>query len=52
MRRLRVLCPCFILVEKKAKADDLMPFDDLVVDKTKCDYAASVCLSALKMPSR
>lgn len=33
-----VLCPAFILVEKKAKADELMPFDDLVVDKTKCDY--------------
>ncbi len=33
-----VLCPAFILVEKKAKADDLMPFDDIVVDKAKCDY--------------
>jgi len=24
----------------------LMPFDDLVVDKAKCDYCAYVCLSA------
>ena len=38
-----VLCPAFILVEKKAKADDLMPFDDLVVDKAKCDYCG-ICV--------
>jgi len=37
------LCPAFILVEKKAKADDLMPFDDLLVDKTKCDYCG-ICV--------
>jgi len=37
------LCPAFILVEKKAKADDLMPFDNLVVDKTKCDYCG-ICV--------
>lgn len=33
-----ILCPAFIFVEKKAKADDLMPFSDLVIDETKCDY--------------
>ncbi|MFZ3168828.1 MAG: 4Fe-4S binding protein [Candidatus Methanoperedens sp.] len=38
-----VLCPAFILVEKKAKADELMPFDDLVVDKIKCDYCG-ICV--------
>jgi 4Fe-4S ferredoxin len=38
-----VLCPAFILVEKKAKADDLMPFDDLVVDRAKCDYCG-ICV--------
>lgn len=37
------LCPAFILVEKKAKADDLMPFENLVVDKTKCDYCG-ICV--------
>jgi 4Fe-4S ferredoxin len=37
------LCPAFILVDKKAKADDLMPFENLVVDKTKCDYCG-ICV--------
>ncbi len=37
------LCPAFILIEKKAKADDLMPFSDLVIDKTKCDYCG-ICM--------
>ena len=38
-----VLCPAFILLEKKAKADDLMPFDGIVVDKAKCDYCG-ICV--------
>jgi 4Fe-4S ferredoxin len=37
------LCPAFVLVEKKSKADDLMPFDDLLVDRTKCDYCG-ICI--------
>jgi 4Fe-4S ferredoxin len=37
------LCPAFVLVEKKAKADDLMPFENLLVDKTKCDYCG-ICV--------
>ncbi len=37
------LCPAFVMVEKKAKADDLMPFDDMLVDKTKCDYCG-ICV--------
>jgi 4Fe-4S ferredoxin len=32
------LCPAFILVEKKPEANDLMPFQDLLVEKEKCDY--------------
>lgn len=36
-------CPAFVLVEKKAKADDLMPFENLLVDKTKCDYCG-ICV--------
>jgi 4Fe-4S ferredoxin len=37
------LCPAFVLVEKKSKADDLMPFDNLMVDKSKCDYCG-ICV--------
>ncbi len=37
------LCPAFILVEKKSKADDLMPFDNLLVDRAKCDYCG-ICV--------
>lgn len=37
------LCPAFVLVEKKAKADDLMPFENLLIDKTKCDYCG-ICV--------
>jgi len=37
------LCPAFLLVEKKAKADDLMPFEDLFVDREKCDYCG-ICV--------
>ena len=33
-----VFCPAFVLVEKESKADDLIPFSDLLVDKEKCDY--------------
>lgn len=33
-----IFCPAFVLIEKKAKADDLMPFDDLIIDLKKCDY--------------
>lgn len=31
-------CPAFILVEKKPEANDLMPFQDLLVEREKCDY--------------
>lgn len=31
-------CPAFVLVEKKPEANDLMPFQDLLVEKEKCDY--------------
>ena len=31
-------CPAFVLVEKKAAADDLLPFSDLLIDREKCDY--------------
>ncbi len=37
------LCPAFVLVEKKAKADDLMPFENLLVDREKCDYCG-ICV--------
>jgi 4Fe-4S ferredoxin len=37
------LCPAFVLVEKKSKADELMPFDNLLVDKSKCDYCG-ICV--------
>ncbi len=37
------LCPAFVLVEKKSKADDLMPFDNLLVDRAKCDYCG-ICV--------
>ncbi|NJD78747.1 MAG: 4Fe-4S dicluster domain-containing protein [Candidatus Methanoperedens sp.] len=37
------LCPAFVLVEKKAAADDLMPFDNLLVDRAKCDYCG-ICV--------
>ncbi len=37
------LCPAFVLVEKKAAANDLMPFSDLLVDRTKCDYCG-ICI--------
>ncbi len=37
------LCPAFVLVEKKSKADDLMPFDDLLIDREKCDYCG-ICV--------
>ncbi|MDP2766361.1 MAG: 4Fe-4S binding protein [Candidatus Methanoperedens sp.] len=37
------LCPAFILVEKKAKADDLMPFENLLIDYEKCDYCG-ICV--------
>lgn len=36
-------CPAFVLVEKEAKADDLVPFSDLLVDKEKCDYCG-ICV--------
>lgn len=38
-----VMCPAFVLVEKKVGANDLMPFDDLLVDRTKCDYCG-ICV--------
>lgn len=31
-------CPAFMMVEKKSKADDLLPFQDILVEKEKCDY--------------
>ncbi|MDD5472987.1 MAG: 4Fe-4S binding protein [Candidatus Methanoperedens sp.] len=37
------LCPAFVLVEKKAKADDLMPFENLLVNREKCDYCG-ICV--------
>ena len=37
------LCPAFVLVEKKSKANDLMPFDNLLVDRAKCDYCG-ICV--------
>ncbi len=37
------LCGAFIFTDKKAKADDLMPFGNLIVDKTKCDYCG-ICV--------
>ncbi len=37
------LCPAFVLVEKKAAANDLIPFDNLLVDRTKCDYCG-ICV--------
>lgn len=37
------LCPAFVLVEKKSKADDLMPFDNLLIDRAKCDYCG-ICV--------
>ncbi len=37
------LCPAFVLVEKKSKADDLVPFSDLLVDLNKCDYCG-ICV--------
>ncbi len=38
-----MLCPAFVLVEKRPKADDLMPFDGLLVDRIKCDYCG-ICV--------
>jgi 4Fe-4S ferredoxin len=37
------LCPAFVLVEKKSKADDLMPFDNLLINHEKCDYCG-ICV--------
>ncbi|KCZ72579.1 NADH:ubiquinone oxidoreductase chain I-like protein [Candidatus Methanoperedens nitroreducens] len=37
------LCPAFVLVEKKAAADDLVPFSDLLVDRGRCDYCG-ICV--------
>ncbi len=37
------LCPAFVLVEKKSKADDLVPFSDLLVDLNRCDYCG-ICV--------
>jgi 4Fe-4S ferredoxin len=37
------LCPAFILVDKKSKADDLVPFSDLLVDRNRCDYCG-ICV--------
>ncbi len=31
-------CPAFVMVEKKPEADDLLPFQDILVAKEKCDY--------------
>ena len=36
-------CPAFVLVEKKAKADNLMPVENRLSDKTKCDYCG-ICV--------
>jgi len=37
------LCHAFVFVEKKASADSLMPFEDLLVDRIKCDYCG-ICV--------
>ena len=37
------LCPAFVLIEKKSKADDLVPFENLLVDRNKCDYCG-ICV--------
>jgi len=37
------LCPAFVLVEKKSAADDLIPFDDLLINTEKCDYCG-ICV--------
>ncbi len=37
------LCPAFILVEKESKADNLMPFENLLIDTGKCDYCG-ICV--------
>lgn len=36
-------CPAFLLVEKESKANDLLPFSDLLVDREKCDYCG-ICV--------